>query len=106
MNDTLNIILYILVMAGITYLIRALPLITFRKKINSHYIRSFLYYLPYTILTAMVIPPVFESTGNLTTALVGLIVAVLLAFLNQSLIKVALGASAAAFFTGIIINLA
>lgn len=104
MSDTLKIVLYILVMAGITYLIRALPFIAFRKKIKSRFLKSALYYLPYTVLSAMVIPSVFTSTGNVITAAAGFTVAVVLAFFNQSLIKVALGASAAAFLAGVIIN--
>jgi branched-subunit amino acid transport protein len=104
MSDTLKIVLYILVMAGITYLIRALPFVAFRKKIKSRFLKSLLYYLPYTVLSAMVIPSVFSSTGNVITAAAGFAIAVVLAFFNQSLIKVALGASAASFFAGVIIN--
>ena len=42
-----NIYLYILVMAAVTYAIRALPLTLIRKKISSRYIQSFLYYVPF-----------------------------------------------------------
>lgn len=105
MKITLEICLYILVMAGVTYLIRMTPLVLFRKKIKNRFIRSLLHYLPYAVLSAMVIPGVFSSTGSLATASVGLAVACLLAFLDRSLIVVALGASAAAYITGLIINL-
>jgi branched-subunit amino acid transport protein len=104
MKITLEICLYILVMAGVTYLIRMTPLVLFRKKIKNRFIRSLLHYLPYAVLSAMVIPGVFSSTGSLATASVGLAVACLLAFLDRSLIVVALGASAAAYITGLIIN--
>lgn len=104
MKITLEIYLYILVMAGVTYLIRMTPLVLFRKKIKNRFIRSLLHYLPYAVLSAMVIPGVFSSTGSLATASVGLAVACLLAFLDRSLIVVALGASAAAYITGLIIN--
>ncbi len=103
MSDTIKIILYILVMAGVTYLIRALPFVAFRKKIKSRFSKSLLHYLPYTVLSAMVIPSVFSSTGSIITAAAGFFAAVILAFFNQSLIKVALGASAAAFLTSLII---
>ena len=36
---------YILVMAGVTYLIRMLPLTLIRRQIRSPFIRSFLYYV-------------------------------------------------------------
>lgn len=105
MKLTLEICLYILVMAGVTYLIRMTPFVLFRKKIQNRFIKSLLYYLPYAVLSAMVIPDVFSSTGSVVTAGVGLAVACVLAFLDRSLIVVALGASAAAYITGIIINI-
>ena len=52
-------ILYITVMAFVTYLIRVIPLTFFRKKIENPYIQSFLYYVPYTCLTAMTFPAIF-----------------------------------------------
>ncbi len=104
MNNQIHIIIYILVMAGVTYLIRMTPFVLFRKKITNRFVRSLLYYLPYAVLSAMVIPDVFYSTGSVITAAVGLAVACLLAFLNRSLIVVALGASAAVYVTGLIIN--
>ncbi len=105
MTTTWKIILYILVMAGVTYLIRSAPLVLFRKKIQSAFFRNMLYYLPYAVLSAMVIPAVFSSTGSLVTALAGLVVACILAFFNRSLIVVALGASVAAFVAGEILTL-
>ena len=104
MNITLTICLYILVMAGVTYLIRMRPLAFFRRKVRSRFFRSLLYYLPYAVLSAMVIPSVFSSTGSVITAAVGLAVAVLLAWLERSLIVVALGASTAAYLAGVILQ--
>lgn len=101
MTDTFAICLYILVMAGVTYLVRMAPFVLFRKKIRSRYFRSLLFYMPYAVLSAMVIPSVFSSTGSLLTAAVGFFAAVILALLNRSLIVVAIGASLAAFLTGI-----
>ncbi len=93
--------IYILVMAGVTYLIRAIPFGFFRKKITSKFLRSFLYYIPYAVLSAMTIPAIFYSTGNFITALVGTITAFILAFFNLPLIVVALSASLTAFLTGL-----
>ena len=50
MLTTARILMYILVMAGVTYLIRMLPLVLFRKKIESQFVKSFLYYVPYAVL--------------------------------------------------------
>lgn len=99
----MSIILYIAVMAGVTYLVRMIPFTLFRKQIKSRYIRSVLYYLPYAVLSAMTIPSIFYSTGNLTTAAVGTAVAVILAYFNRPLIVVALAAAGSAFIAGLIV---
>lgn len=104
MSGNLKIALYILVMAGVTYLIRMLPFAFFRHKIRSRFLRSLLHYLPYAVLSAMVIPDVFSSTGNLYTALAGFAAACILSFFGRSLITVALGASAAAYIVGVFLN--
>ena len=88
---------YILVMAGVTYLIRMIPFAFFTKKIKSVTLRSFLYYIPYAVLASMTIPAIFYSTGNFVTALVGTIVAFILAYFRLPLIVVALAASLSAF---------
>lgn len=93
------IYLYIAVMAFVTYLIRVLPLTVFRKKIENRYIRSFLYYVPYTCLTAMTFPAILYATGSRLSALAGVVVAVLLAFFNRSLVTVAAFACLAVFVT-------
>ena len=96
MGVTTQICAYILVMALVTYLLRMIPLAFFRKKVTSPFLRSMLFYLPYAVLSAMVIPSVFSSTGNVITAAVGLAAALILAFFRRSLLTVALGASGAA----------
>jgi len=83
---------YLLVMAGVTYLIRMLPLTVFRKEIKSVFVKSFLHYVPYAVLGAMTFPDVLYSTGSLWTALVGLVVAIVMAWRGRSLLTVAIGA--------------
>ena len=95
--------LYILVMAGVTYLIRTIPFACFRKKIRSNYLRSFLYYIPYAVLSAMTFPAIFYSTGSVMTSAVGTIVALILAFFDLPLIVVALSASLAAWVAGLFV---
>ena len=74
----LQYIPYVLVMALITYLIRALPLMLFRKEITNIYIKSFLYYVPYVTLSVMTFPAILYSTSTIWSALAALIVASLL----------------------------
>lgn len=91
---------YIFVMAAVTYLIRMIPFTFFNKKIKSKFVRSFLYYIPYAVLSAMTIPAIFYSTGNIVTAVIGTLTAVILAFFNLPLIVVAVAAALAAFISG------
>ncbi len=97
MTDAKTIWLYILVMAGVTYLIRMLPLVLLRKKLKSRFIKSFLFYVPYAVLAVMTVPAIFESTGSVLSAAVGFAVAVLLACKGAQLLPVALAACGAVF---------
>lgn len=101
MNDY---IIYILVMAGVTYLIRMLPLSLVRGKIESTFVKSFIFYVPYAVLSAMTIPAIFYSTSSLASAIAGLVVAIVLAFIGKSLLTVALSACASVFIVELIIK--
>ncbi|MDD6279109.1 MAG: AzlD domain-containing protein [Ruminococcus sp.] len=97
----MKLALYIIVMAGVTYLIRMIPFTFFNRKIKSQFFRSFLYYIPYAVLSAMTIPAIFYSTGSIMTAAVGTAAAAVLAYFDFPLILVALAAAAAAFLSGL-----
>ncbi|HIX91698.1 MAG TPA: AzlD domain-containing protein [Firmicutes bacterium] len=99
MNDY---IIYILVMAGVTYLIRMLPLTLVRGKIESTFVKSFIFYVPYAVLSAMTIPAIFYSTSSLASAIAGLVVAIVLAFIGKSLLTVAISACASVFIIELI----
>ena len=96
---------YVLVMAVVTYLIRMLPLAAFRRRINSRFIRSFLYYVPYAVLSAMTFPAILYATGSLSSACAALAVALALAWMEKSLLTVAIAASAAAFAVQVIASM-
>lgn len=87
----------VLVMAAVTYVIRALPLAVFRRKITSRFFRSFLFYVPYAVLSAMTFPAILSSTASGWSAAVGLIAAILLAWFGRGLLTVALGSTAVVF---------
>lgn len=95
-------ILYLLVMFIVTYLIRVLPLLLIRKKIENRFISSFLTYIPYTVLGAMTFPAIIHSVNNLIAGAVGAAVALVLAFLNRGLCVVAAGASLAVYIVMLI----
>lgn len=98
--------LYILggiaIMALMTYVIRVTPMVIFQKKIENNRIKSFLYYIPYTVLAAMTFPAIFSSTGSQTGAAIGCLVAILLAYFKRGLLVVALGAAGAVFLARVI----
>lgn len=89
--------LYLLILAGSTYLIRVIPFIAIKNKINNRFIRSFLAYIPYAVLTAMTIPAVFYATNWWVGAAAGLIVAVIFALKEKGLTVVAIAACVAVF---------
>ncbi len=81
--------LYLAVMAGVTYLVRMLPMVLIRRKIENRFLLSFLYYIPYAVLTVMTIPAIFYSVGSWYAAAAGFAVAVLLSLHERSLVVVA-----------------
>ena len=91
------IYIYIFTMAIVTYLIRMIPLTVFRKKIENRFVQSFLYYVPYACLMAMTFPAVLYATNDMWSAIIGVVVAMVLAFYNKSLVTVAVAACVAVF---------
>ena len=87
------LILGMIVMSAMTYAIRVTPMVVFRKKITNQWIKSFLYYVPYAVLSAMTFPAVFYCTESKGSAGVGCIVAIILAYFKRSLLTVAVGAA-------------
>ena len=94
-----RIYLYILVMAGVTYLIRVIPLTLIRKEIKNTYIRSFLYYVPYVTLSVMTFPAILTATASVWSAVTALVIAIFLAYKGKSLFIVSLAACTAVFLT-------
>ena len=97
--------IYLLILSGSTYLIRAIPFALVEKKIKNRFVRSFLHYIPYAVLTAMTVPAVFFAAGNVTAAAVGFALAVLAALWGKGLTTVAIVACVGVFFTDLIMSL-
>ena len=97
----MKIVLYVAIMAGVTYLIRALPFTLCRNKVQSPFLQFFFGYIPYAVLAAMTLPYMLYDGKNPFCAAIGLLVATALAFLKRSLITVALGACVATFIAGL-----
>jgi branched-subunit amino acid transport protein len=91
MSKPLYFICALLVTAGVTYLIRALPLVFVRKRIKNRFIRSFLYYVPYVVLSALSFPAVFYATENMISGVLAALACGILAYKRRSLIVCMLG---------------
>ncbi len=85
----MNIYIYIACMAGVTFLIRVLPLTLIRGEIKNRTLRSFLYYVPYVTLAVMTFPAILHATQSPIAAGVALIAGILLAWFGRSLFFVA-----------------
>ena len=95
--QTRSIIIYMIIMAAVTYLIRVLPLTLIRKEIKNTFIRSFLYYVPYVTLAVMTFPAIINATESPIAAFISFIVAMVLAWMGASLFKVAVVACVVVF---------
>ena len=96
--------IYLAIMVISTYLIRAIPFVLVKNQIQNKFIRSFLYYIPYAVLTAMTIPAIFTATESIISAAIGFVVAVLLAIKGKSLTVVALVSCAAVYVVELIMS--
>ena len=103
MIETKNFFMYLFVMAGITYLIRMLPLVLIKKKIENRFVLSFLYYIPYTVLAVMTIPAIFTATPSVFSAVAGFLIALFLAYKEKSLLTVAAASCAGVFICQLIV---
>lgn len=89
-----NPYVYILIMAGVSFIIRVLPLTLIRKPITNRFLRSFLYYVPYVTLSVMTFPAIIHATGSVCSGAAALITGIILAWKNAGLLPVAAAACA------------
>ncbi len=80
-----------------TYLIRVIPIGFVRKKLENEWVQDFLFYIPYCVLAAMTFPYVLYSTSATGTephislsAVLATIVALLMAWRDHGLVRVAI----------------
>lgn len=92
-----NKYIYILIMAGVTYLIRVAPLTLIRKPINNKFIKSFLYYVPYVTLAVMTFPAIIDVTQSAWAGAAALLIGVVAAYFGAGLFKVAVSCCAVVF---------
>ena len=98
-----------LIMAGTTYLIRVIPIGFIKKRLDNKWIQDFLYYIPFCVLAAMTFPGIFYSTAPdpnsasiQLSAIIATQVAIVMAWKNKGLVKVAIVAVIAAILVELV----
>lgn len=97
--------IYLAVMAGVTYLIRALPFALCRDKVKNKFIKSFLFYVPYAVLAAMTFPAVIYSADGIIPGIAGTLTGLVFAYKRKSLLMVAVVSCIAVFITEVVCKL-
>ena len=94
----------LIAMALTTYMIRVLPLVAFRKKIENEWVQDFIFYIPFCVLAAMTFPEVFYSTApqgdpnlHLWSGVAGAVTALLMSWFERGLVLTAFVACMVAF---------
>ena len=91
----------LLVMGVTTYLVRMIPFVLFRKKIENKKVKAFFDYIPYTVLSAMTFPEILYSTDSIISAAAGAVTAIILSYKGKNLLVVAIGPCLAAFLVSL-----
>ena len=82
-------LLYILLVAAVTNLLRVLPTLVIRKPIQNRFLKSFLYYVPYVTQAVMTVPAIIEATSTPLAGALALAGGILAAWLGLGLFPVA-----------------
>lgn len=102
-SQTKFIILLAMVLTMVA--IRSIPIMFIKKKIQNKFLKSFFAYIPYAVLTALIVPEFYYSTSGIPgvaepiSACIGIGVAVILAYFERGLLTVSVSAVAAVFIT-------
>ena len=91
---THNVYIYILIMAGVSFAIRALPLTLIRRQIKNRFLQSCLYYVPYVTLAVMTFPAILTATQSPISGALALVVGIVAAWFGASLLQVAVSCCA------------
>jgi len=95
--DSKFLLILSLILFVISCLMRMIPLIFCKGKIKSKFLNSFLYYIPFAVMTSIVIPEVFHSTSSVASAVSGVVLAVILGLLGQNMLVIAFSSTALVF---------
>ena len=85
----INSLIYILLAAVVTNLLRVIPTLILRKPVSNKFLRSFLYYVPYVTLSVMTVPAIIEATSSPIAGAIALVGGIIAAWLGLGLFPVA-----------------
>lgn len=85
----INIYVYVFFMFAVTYAVRILPLTLIRKPIESKFIKSFLFYVPYVTLAVMTFPAIIDASGAWWVGALTMAAGILAAWLGAGLFPTA-----------------
>ena len=92
----------ILIAAGVSLLVRALPLTLIRRPIKNRFIRSFLYYVPYVTLAGMTFPAMIDAAVTPGAGIAALAAGVIAAGAGAGLFPVAVLCCAVEYVAGLL----
>lgn len=98
-----NLWLVVLGMGVVTYLPRMLPIVFLKEIKLPRFWLSFLRFVPYAALGALIFPGIISSTGDLASAVWGGTVAVLLSLARLNITLVVLGSIGAVYLWSLLI---
>ena len=84
-----NLYVYVFFMFAVTYAVRILPLTLIRKPIESKFIKSFLFYVPYVTLAVMTFQAIIDASGAWWVGALTMAVGILAAWFGAGLFPVA-----------------
>lgn len=94
----MNYILLIMGMAVVTYLPRLIPLMVMKKGEPNQNIKLFLTFIPYTSLSILLIRGILTSSNDMKLpTVIGILVASIIAYVQDNLILSVMGGIVAAF---------
>ncbi|MEA4925081.1 MAG: AzlD domain-containing protein [Syntrophomonadaceae bacterium] len=95
--------LLVVSMGLVTYLPRMLPLTFLNDMRLPRFVNSFLRFVPFAALGALIFPGILSSTGNVNSAVIGGVAAMLLALGRVNITLVVFGGILGAYLGGLLL---
>lgn len=99
MTDPQRQFITVLLMALVTYLPRLIPMTLLRGRKLSPGLQNFLKCVPFAVLGVLIFPEILYSTTSVSSAAIGLAVALTLSLMRLNVVLVVLGSILAVFLS-------